>query len=219
MFWLPQQPWNCIFKRQFLYISCSKPLFFVKITHWDKIFETFINFTKLFSILSLDIKYFLQTLSSPGRVKMPLEIRHFVETKFWLRKNRSMHPISIISMDRSWIDFCCCGYPACIYLWCEVSKSKHGGACGPGGHCGPASTCVYVVDLVNLVAWRTVNGGRAVGRSHGGQAILLVLLDRYSCSLCVGVDIIIAGRGLIYIFHKAFYLHCIPNSQVYFCFL
>ena len=69
------------------------------------------------------------------------------------------------------------------------------------------------------MAWRTVNGGRAVGRGHGGQAILLVLLDRYSCSLCVGVDIIIAGRGLIYIFHKAFYLHCIPNSQVYFCFL
>ena len=32
-------------------------------------------------------------------LKMPFEIRHFVETNFYLRKDRSTHSISIISMD------------------------------------------------------------------------------------------------------------------------
>ena len=73
---------------------------------------------QIFFHFKSDIKYFLQTLltnpnshspqsreiprrRSLGQVKIPFEIRHFVETKFSLRRDRSTHSVSINSMHNA----------------------------------------------------------------------------------------------------------------------
>ena len=57
-----------------------------------------------------------------GRAKMPLHRRHFMETKFLLRKDRSAHSISIISMVKtvSWLKMSLVdGYS--IGIWDQLS--------------------------------------------------------------------------------------------------
>jgi hypothetical protein len=71
---------------------------------------------------------FAQLLSAVRPTKMPFSMRHFVETIFLLRKDRSTHSMSIISMSHTYILVCLCDCQGNALVPSHRIKS-HGSCC------------------------------------------------------------------------------------------